>query len=63
MLALQSAIESGSKCAKAHYYLGCLYYDKRQYDIAIKAWETSANADSSFPTVWRNLALAYFNKL
>lgn len=63
ILALQSAIESGSKCAKAHYYLGCLYYDKRQYDIAIKAWETSANADSSFPTVWRNLALAYFNKL
>ena len=63
ILALQSVIESGKKCAKAHYYLGCLYYDKRQYDIAIKAWETSANADSSFPTVWRNLALAYFNKL
>ena len=48
--------------AKAHYYLGCLYYDKRQYDVAIENWELSAKLDPSFPTVWRNLALARFNK-
>ena len=47
---------------KISYYLGCLYYDKRQYDLAIKNWETSAKLDPSFPTVWRNLALAKFNK-
>ena len=48
--------------AKAPYYLGCLYYDKRQYDVAIEHWERSAQLDPSFPTVWRNLALARFNK-
>jgi len=48
--------------ARALYYLGCLYYDKRQYDLAIKNWEQSAKMDPNFPTVWRNLALARFNK-
>ena len=47
--------------AKAPYYLGCLYYDKRQYDVAIGNWEESAKLDPTFPTVWRNLALARFN--
>ena len=48
--------------ARAPYYLGCLYYDKRQYDVAIENWELSAQLDPQFPTVWRNLALARFNK-
>ena len=48
--------------ARAPYYLGCLYYDKRQYDLAISNWEQSARLDPKFPTVWRNLALARFNK-
>ena len=50
------------KDARAPYYLGCLYYDKRQYDLAIEYWEKSAKLDATFPTVWRNLALARFNK-
>ena len=48
--------------ARAPYYLGCLYYDKRQYDAAIENWEQAAKLDPQFPTVWRNLALASFNK-
>ena len=48
--------------ARAPYYLGCLYYDKRQYDLAVKYWERSAKLDPSYPAVWRNLALARFNK-
>ena len=48
--------------ARAPYYLGCLYYDKRQYDVAIENWELSARLAPTFPTVWRNLALARFNK-
>ncbi|MBQ4286512.1 MAG: DUF5107 domain-containing protein [Bacteroidales bacterium] len=48
--------------AMAPYYLGCLYYDKRQYDLAAENWEMSARLDPSFPTVWRNLALVRFNK-
>lgn len=62
ILALQCAMECNPKDARAPYYLGNLYYDKRQYDLAMKAWETSAKLDGRFPTVWRNLALAYFNK-
>ena len=48
--------------ARAPYYLGCLYYDKRQYDLAKRYWELSAQRDPSYPTVWRNLALYYYNK-
>ena len=44
------------------YLLGCLYYDKRQYDVAVENWEQAAELDPNFPTVWRNLALARFNK-
>ena len=62
VIALTLAKSSNPKGAKAPYYLGCLYYDKRQYDLAIENWELSAKLDPSFPTVWRNLALARFNK-
>ena len=48
--------------ARAPYYLGCLYYDARQYDLAIDNWELAARLDPQYPTVWRNLALARFNK-
>ncbi len=48
--------------ARAPYLLGCLYYDKRQYDLAKENWELSAQRDAEFPTVWRNLALYYYNK-
>ncbi|KFI92107.1 tetratricopeptide TPR_2 repeat protein [Bifidobacterium saguini DSM 23967] len=48
--------------AKAPYYLGCLYYDKVQADKAIALWEQSRDRDPEFPTVHRNLALAYYNK-
>lgn len=62
IVALQSSIETNADDAKAFYYLGNIWYDKRQYDLAINAWETSSRLDSKFPIVWRNLALAYFNK-
>ena len=48
--------------ARIPYYLACLYYDKRQYDVAVENWELSAKLDPNFPIVWRNLALARFNK-
>ena len=62
VLALESAKASNPKGSKAPYYLGCLYYDKRQYDLAIENWELSAQLAPDFPSVWRNLALAKFNK-
>ncbi len=62
ILALNFAKEKNLQDSKAPYYLGCLYYDKRQYDLAKENWELSAERDSQFPTVWRNLALYYYNK-
>ena len=59
---LEDAIGSGLQAARANYYLGCLYYDKLQFERAIDLWEEAARLDDSFPTVFRNLALAYYNK-
>ncbi len=58
---LRFAIRRGCR-AKAPYYLGCLYYDKLQWQESVKLWEMSARTDDAFPTVHRNLALAYYNK-
>jgi len=63
VLILQNAITVNPTDAKAYYHLGNLWYDKRQYAEAIECWEKSAALDKSFPTVHRNLSLAYYNKL
>jgi tetratricopeptide (TPR) repeat protein len=60
--ALTFAMQRNPKDAKAPYYLGNLWYDKRQYPLALDCWKSSAALDGTFSIVWRNLALAYFNK-
>ena len=60
--ALEAAKAKNPQGNIAPYLLGCLYYDKRQYDLAISNWELSVNNNPTFPTAWRNLALARFNK-
>ncbi len=62
MLSLESALKKEPRDASGWYYLGNLFYDKRRYDDAIAAWEHCRALDNLFPTVHRNLALAYFNK-
>ena len=47
---------------KALYLLGNIWYDRRQYDRAVEAWEAAASIER-FPTTLRNLSIAYFNKL
>lgn len=59
---LRYAVDLDPKSAKAWYYLGDFWYNARYYSDAVKCWEASVRIDSSFPTVHRNLALAYFNK-
>lgn len=59
---LENAIEIYEKGAKTYYYLGNLYYDKLQFDRATELWEKSVELDDTYPTVHRNLALAYYNK-
>lgn len=59
---LSSAIKYNPRDAKAYYYLGNLWYDKRQYNAAIECWEKSISIDDTFATPYRNLSLAYYNK-
>ncbi|ASB49765.1 DUF5107 domain-containing protein [Alkalitalea saponilacus] len=62
LIALNKAIEINPGGSKAYYYLGNYWYNARQYEIAANCWEKSAQLDVTFPTVFRNLALNYFNK-
>ncbi|NRF37345.1 DUF5107 domain-containing protein [Pedobacter foliorum] len=59
---LRTAIDLNPEDSKAPYYLGNLFYDKRQYQEAIAYWEASVQLDGNFPTALRNLGIAYFNK-
>lgn len=59
---LRYAIEEADS-GMARYYLGCLFYDKRQYDQALELWEQAAIKRPKFAPVHRNLALVYHNVL
>lgn len=59
---LEAAIRMLDKAPRAHAALGCLLYDKKQYDEAIAHWERSAKQDPDQALVHRNLAIAYYNK-
>ncbi|HEY1902730.1 MAG TPA: DUF5107 domain-containing protein [Terracidiphilus sp.] len=63
MIVLEDAVERNPSSAKAHYYLGNLYYDKRRYEDAIRSWRKSVELDDSFSIPWRNLGIAEFNVL
>lgn len=62
ILALRGALEVNPEDAYANHFLGNLFYDKRQYDLAQSHWEEAARLNPAFPTTWRNLALVYYNK-
>lgn len=59
---LEYAITANPTDPKAPYYLGCLFYDRKQFIKAKQLWETFAAIDPAFPTIWRNLSLVYYNK-
>ncbi|HPA17356.1 MAG TPA: DUF5107 domain-containing protein [Verrucomicrobiae bacterium] len=58
---LEAAIRADPADPRARYYLGCLLYDRRRHREAIGAWERAARLGPTFPTVWRNLGIGYFN--
>lgn len=62
VMVLEWAKDQSPADARAPYYLGNFWYHARCYEEAIANWERSAALDEQFPTVHRNLALAYFNK-
>ncbi len=59
---LQFATEVCPEGANAHYYLGCLYYDKFRYADAAAEWEACVSIDATHGKTWRNLSLYYFDK-
>jgi len=63
VLALEAAMRLNPQDARAPYYLGNFWYAHRRYAEAIACWEQSRALDERFPTVHRNLGLAYYNKL
>lgn len=62
VIILQEVIKVNPEDYKALYYLGNFWYAKRQYKEAIDNWERSVKINDNFPTVLRNLSLAYYNK-
>ena len=58
---LESAMRANPTDARAPYYLGNLFYDRRRYHEAIRLWERSTQLDPNYSIVWRNLGIAYFN--
>lgn len=46
---------------RANYLLGCLYYDRMNYEAARAAWEKSSRQNPSYAFTHRNLAQALFD--
>jgi len=63
MMVLEACARKKPEGAKANYYLGNLYYDKRRYQEAILCWHRSVQLDADFSIPWRNLGIAEFNVL
>jgi len=59
---LSFAIEKNPSGAFAPYYLGNLYYDKKQYKQAAELWMQSIELDPSFAMNHRNMAIYCYNK-
>lgn len=57
---LKKAVDCGGNYAA--YYLGNLYYDKGLWEKSVELWESCCDK-ITIATVYRNLSLAYYNKL
>ena len=63
MLVLEEAVRCNPEDARAPYYLGNLFYDRKRHEEAIAMWERAVTLDPEYATAWRNLAFGYFNVL
>lgn len=59
---LEAAISALNAAPMAHYYSGCLLYDKKQYEKAAGHWEAALSQKPEIATACRNLAIYYYNK-
>lgn len=59
---LDAVIEALQQAPMAHYYLGNLLYDKKQYEEAASHWKTAVKEKEDLSPAYRNLAIYYYNK-
>lgn len=59
---LEYTIEALGTAPQARALLGCLLYDKKQYEAAVTLWEKSVEENPNQAMIHRNLAIAYYNK-
>lgn len=59
---LMTAVSILGSAPMAHYYLGCLLYDKKQYNEAVAHWEQAVAQKENLAPAYRNLSIAYYNK-
>ncbi len=60
---LESAIRANPTDARALFYLGNLFYDRRRHPEAINLWERAVKIEPDNSVAWRNLGIGYFNIL
>lgn len=61
LLLLESMVALHPEEGAIYYLLGNLLYSVRRHEEAIAAWEAASRLLPNLATVWRNLAIAYFN--
>lgn len=62
-LVLSYALAVCPEDGNAHYGLGNLCYDRKRYSEAAVHWRACTDVLPAFPTAWRNLSLALYNKM
>jgi tetratricopeptide (TPR) repeat protein len=60
-IVLEAVRKADPSDGRAAYYLGNLYYDKKQYEKAIESWGAATKLEPDFSIPWRNLGLALYN--
>ena len=60
-LILEYAVSLLPAAPRAHYYLGELLYDKKQYDAAIGHWQAAVREQPDLAPAHRNLSIACYN--
>ena len=61
LLLLESMVDLHPDEGALYYLLGNLLYSVRRHEDAIARWEKASRLLPNLATVWRNLAIAYFN--
>lgn len=60
---LQHAMKANPRDARAPFYLGNLFYDRRRHREAIALWQRAVKLEPRNAVAWRNLGIGYFNIL